>query len=101
MGRMGGRPGRVISRLLMSKSESLTKAPTTIIRVKSLKAKENAEYPEDPACNVCNGAQDPVTTRAGNSGRVWIRKLCNSMNNSAKNTILEPRRLTQSRRIQC
>ncbi len=84
-----------------SKSESLMKAPMTIIRVKSLKAKENAEYPEDPARDVCNGAQDPVTTRAGNSGRVRIRKLCNSTNNSAKNTTLEPRRLTRSRRIRC
>src|SRR6267154_474378 len=55
----------------------LTEAPTTIIRVKDLIAKKDAEYTKDPAHDVCNGAQDPVTTRAGNSGSVRIRKLCN------------------------
>jgi hypothetical protein len=39
-----------------------------IIGVKDLIAKEDAEYPEDPARDVCIGVQDPVTTRAGNSG---------------------------------
>jgi hypothetical protein len=34
----------------------------TIIRVEDLIAKKDAEYPEDPARNVCNGAQDSVTT---------------------------------------
>jgi hypothetical protein len=53
---------------MMPKSEILTEAPTTIIRVEDLISKKDAEYPEDPACDVCNGAQDPVTTRAGNSG---------------------------------
>jgi hypothetical protein len=53
---------------MMPKSEILTEAPTTIIRVEDLIAKKDAEYPEDPARDVCNGAQDPVTTRAGNSG---------------------------------
>jgi hypothetical protein len=62
----------------MSKSKILTEAPTTIIRVEDLIAKKDAEYPEDPAHNICNGAQDPVMTRAGNSGCVRIRKLCNS-----------------------
>jgi hypothetical protein len=34
----------------------------TIILVKDLIAKKDAEYPEDPACDICNGAQDPVMT---------------------------------------
>ena len=32
------------------------------IRVEDLMAKKDAEYPEDPARNVCNHAQDPVIT---------------------------------------
>jgi hypothetical protein len=38
----------------------LTKAPST---VDELVAKQDAEYPDGPACNIGNGAQDPVTTR--------------------------------------
>jgi hypothetical protein len=47
----------------------LEKAPTTIKRVENLIAKKDAEYPEDPARDVCNGAEDPITTslRAENS----------------------------------
>ena len=63
---------------MTSKYELLTEAPTTIIRVEDLIAKKDAEYPEDPARDVCNGAQDPVMTTAGNSGRVQIRELCDS-----------------------
>ena len=62
---------------MTSKFRRLTEAPTTIIRVEDLIAKKDAEYPKDPARNVCNGAEDPVTTRAGNSGSVRIQKLCN------------------------
>ena|SRR6267154_2239074 len=51
-----------------------------IIRIKDLIAKKDAKYPKDPAHNVCNGAQDPVTTRARNSGSVQIQKLCNPAN---------------------
>ena len=50
----------------------------TTIRVENLIAKKNAEYPEKPARDVCNGSQNPVTTRAGNSVSVRIRKLCDS-----------------------
>jgi hypothetical protein len=50
------------------KSHTLTEAPTTIIGVENLIAKEDAKYPEHPARDVCSSAQDPVTTRAGNSG---------------------------------
>jgi hypothetical protein len=63
---------------MTSKSRILTEAPTTMIRVEDLIAKKEAEYPEDPARDVCNCAQDPVTTRAGNSGRARIWKLGNS-----------------------
>ena len=63
----------------MSKSKILTEAPMTIIRIENLITKKDAKNPEDPARNICNGAQDPVMTRAGNSGCVRIRKLCNSM----------------------
>jgi hypothetical protein len=66
----------------------LTEAPTTIIRIKDLIAKKDIEYPEDPARNVCDGAQDPVATRAGNSGRLWIQKLCNSK--SRKISVQQP-----------
>jgi hypothetical protein len=38
----------------------LTKAPS---RVDEFVAKQDAEYPDRPACNIGNGAQDPVTTR--------------------------------------
>jgi len=51
---------------MMSKSCILMKAPTMIIRMKDFVAKKDAGYSEDPACNVCNGTQDPVTTRARN-----------------------------------
>ena len=54
-------------------------APTTIIRMKDFMAKKDAGYPEDPAHNVCNSAQDPVMTRARNSACIQIWKLCNSM----------------------
>jgi hypothetical protein len=53
---------------MTSKPQIPTEAPTTKIRVEDLIAKKDAEYPEDPVRNVCNGAEDPVTTRAGNSG---------------------------------
>jgi hypothetical protein len=43
----------------------LTEAPTTIIRVENLMAKKDAEYPEDPARNVCNGAQTQLRPRSG------------------------------------
>jgi len=35
--------------------------------MKDFMAKKDAGYPEDPAHNICNGAQDPVMTRAGNN----------------------------------
>jgi hypothetical protein len=53
---------------ITSKSRILKDAPTTIIRIKDLIAKKDAENPEDPARNVCNGAEDSATTRGGNSG---------------------------------
>ena len=53
---------------MTSKSELLTEARTTIIRIEDLITKKDAEYPKGPARDVCNGAQDPVTTRAGYSG---------------------------------
>lgn len=33
-----------------------------MIRVEDFVAKKKAEYPVDPACDVCNGAQDSVMT---------------------------------------
>ena len=53
--------------------------------------KKDARYPEDPARNVYNGAQDPVATRAGDSGRVQIRELCSSMDKlGSENTTARP-----------
>jgi hypothetical protein len=62
----------------MSNGETLTEAPTTVERVDELVPKKDSEYPNDPACNVGGGAQDPVTTRTGHSGGFRIRELCHT-----------------------
>jgi hypothetical protein len=87
MGRMRGRPGwkrqKAVSFIFLGVEPlTLTEAPTTIKRVEDLIAKEDAEYPKGPTCNVCDGAQDPVTTRTRYSGGFRIRELCNSTNKS-------------------
>ena len=41
-------------------------------------AKEDTGYPECPARNVCDGAQDPVTARAKNSRGIRIQEPRNS-----------------------
>jgi hypothetical protein len=43
-----------------------------IIRVEGFIAKKDAEYPEGPARNVCEGTLDPVTTSSGNSRCIRI-----------------------------
>ena len=60
------------------KFQILTEAPTTRIRVEDFITKKHAEYPEDPARKVCNGAQGPVMTRAGNSTCARIWRICDS-----------------------
>jgi hypothetical protein len=57
----------------------LTEAPTAVERVEDFIAKKDAEYPDGPACNIGNGAQNPVTTRTGHSGCFRIGELCNSI----------------------
>ena len=62
-----------------------------IMRVEVLIAKKDTEYPDHPARNVCNRAQDPVTTRAGNFGCVRIWELCYSMDKfGSANTTVPP-----------
>ena len=50
---------------------------TTIIRVEDLMTKKDTKYPEDPACNVRERTQDPVSTKAGNSWCTCIWEFCN------------------------
>jgi hypothetical protein len=57
----------------------LTEAPTAVERVEDFIAKKDAEYPDGPACNVGNGAQNPVTARTGHSGCFRIGELCHSI----------------------
>jgi len=64
--------GREVDR----KHKRTTEAPTTVERVDELVPKKDSEDPNDPACNVGGGAQDPVTTRTGHSGGFRIRELC-------------------------
>jgi hypothetical protein len=81
MGRMTGRPETIIClrrTLARGTDRELTKAPATVKGVDELVAKQYAEYPDGPACNVGDSAKDPVTTRTGYSGGVGIRKLCYS-----------------------
>jgi hypothetical protein len=59
---------------------TLTEAPVTIKGVEVLISKEDAKYPEGPACNVRNRAQHPVKARTRNSGGFRIRELCNYTN---------------------
>ena len=76
---------------MTSKSLILAEAPTTNVRVQDLVAKKDAGYPEDPARNVYNGAQDPVATRAGEFGCIQIRELCSSMDKlGSANTTAPP-----------
>ena len=57
----------------------LTEAPTTVERVHELIAKNDGKYPNHPASDVCDGTQDPVTTRTRHTGGVGIRELCHSV----------------------
>ena len=63
----------------------LTEAPTTVERVHELIAKKDTEDPDSPACNVGDGAQDPVTTRTRHSGGFRIRKFGHSADGNGVN----------------
>src|SRR5712672_3899399 len=77
---MRGRPGGGIDKpWLFQNVTRLTEAPTTVERVHELIAKNDSEYPNGPACDVCDGAQDPVTTRTRHTRGVGIRELCHSV----------------------
>jgi hypothetical protein len=47
----------------------------TVIRVDDLIAKKDTEHSEGPVCDVCDGAQDPVTARACHA-LCPLRKVC-------------------------
>jgi hypothetical protein len=81
MGRTRGRPVKMMSPIYYDTKILNTHGSAsddTVIRVEGLMARKDAEYPEDPARKVCNGAEDPVTTRARNLGCVQIWNLYNS-----------------------
>jgi hypothetical protein len=59
----------------------------TIMRVEDLIAKKDTELSEGPVCNVCDGAQDPVTARTRNSRCVRIREISSPMDNLVRQGI--------------
>jgi hypothetical protein len=88
MGKMTGRPEMItcLRGGVQDDETGLTKVPST---VDELVAKQDAEYPDGLACNIGNGAQDPVTTRTGYFRGVGVREFCYSSDlntNTAKTT---------------
>ena len=94
MGSIRGRPGQETKSEFSSfiwkpNGIQLTEAPTMVERIHELIAKKDTEDPNRPACNVGDGAQDPVTTRTRYSRGFGIRKLGHSANrNGVKKQIL-------------
>src|SRR6266478_4139973 len=80
MGTMRERPNgeRQVLSLMMS-SYTLTHGSTNDDnKSREPHNQERHRVSEDPARNVSDSVQNPVTIRAGNSGCVQIRELCNS-----------------------
>ena len=52
---------------------SLMEVPMTVEGIEELVSNKDDEKPDDPGCNVGNGAQDPVVTRTRHSRgiRIW------------------------------